>query len=105
MSERNVLVPLDQVQSAIVTLRGIRVILDRDLAAFYGVTTGNLNKAVNRNLDRFPADFMLSLTLEEQKNLMFQSGISSGGGNPKAVALCLRSAIGTRKSRLPFKLG
>lgn len=51
--------------------------LDSDLAALYGVTTGNLNKAVKRNLDRFPADFMFQLTLEETQNLRFQIGISS----------------------------
>lgn len=53
--------------------------LDSDLARFYGVTTFNLNKAVSRNLDRFPDDFSFILTREEVKNLIFQSGISSSG--------------------------
>jgi hypothetical protein len=57
--------------------------LDRDLAELYGVTTGNLNKAVNRNLRRFPEDFMFRLNDEEFKNLMFQNGISSWGGTRK----------------------
>ncbi len=48
--------------------------LDRDLAALYGVTTGNLNKAVQRNSDRFPADFMFQLNDEETAGLIFQSG-------------------------------
>jgi hypothetical protein len=51
--------------------------LDADLAALYGVTTGNLNKPVLRNVERFPADFMFKLTAEEADNLRFQFGISS----------------------------
>ena len=54
--------------------------LDRDLAELYGVTTGNLNKAVSRNIARFPHDFMFQLTKEEFDNLIFQFGISSWGG-------------------------
>jgi len=51
--------------------------LDRDLAQLYNVTTGNLNKAVKRNIKRFPDDFMFQLTSEEWENLKFQIGISS----------------------------
>ena len=51
--------------------------IDRDLAELYGVTTGNLNKAVKRNARRFPNDFMFQLTDEELKNLIFQNGTSS----------------------------
>ena len=54
--------------------------LDRDLAELYGVTTGNLNKAVLRNIARFPEDFMFQLTKEEFDNLLFQIGRSSWGG-------------------------
>jgi hypothetical protein len=53
---------------------GEKVMLDADLAALYGVTTGNLNKGVKRNLERFPADFMFELTEGEAKSLRFQSG-------------------------------
>ena len=49
--------------------------LDRDLAAMYGVSTGNLNKAVRRNLSRFPADFMFQLTTDEAEASRFQFGI------------------------------
>ncbi len=52
--------------------------LDRDLAKLYGVTTGNLNKAVKRNIERFPERYMFQLSAEE--NLKFQNGISSWGG-------------------------
>ena len=62
------------VETAILLVRGQRVLLDRDLAAMYGVTTGNLNKAVRRNLGRFPADFMFQLTSEEAEDVSFQIG-------------------------------
>ena len=67
-------------------IRGQRVMLDRDLAALYGVATGNLNKAVQRNLEWFPADFMFQLTLEEAQMYLpsrFQSGILKRGQNIK----------------------
>lgn len=54
--------------------------LDRDLAELYQVTTGNLNKAVSRNLGRFPEDFMFQLSEEEFGNLRFQFGTSRWGG-------------------------
>jgi hypothetical protein len=59
--------------------------LDRDLAAVYGVATRDLNKAVKRNRDRFPEDFAFQLTLDETTNLMFQIGTSRShhGGTRK----------------------
>lgn len=53
--------------------------LDSDLAKLYGVTTFNLNKAVKRNLERFPDDFMFQITAEEYESLKFQIGISKKG--------------------------
>ena len=64
-------------------VRGHKVMLDRDLALLYQVTTGNLNKAVQRNLKRFPEDFMFQLNKTEFENLIFQSGTSSWGGTRK----------------------
>lgn len=57
--------------------------LDRDLVNLYEVTTGNLNKAVQRNIKRFPSDFMFQLNEQEFKNLIFQNGTSSWGGTRK----------------------
>ena len=78
---------VQQIQSKIYDIRGQRVMLDRDLADLYHVTTGNLNKAVKRNIRRFPSDFMFQLTKEEfeflKQNLIFQNGISSWGGTRK----------------------
>ncbi len=73
----------DQVESIILFVRGQKVILDRDLAQLYGVTTGNLNKAMKRNIDRFPNDFMFQLTPEEYKSLRFRFGIFKKGKHSK----------------------
>jgi len=73
-------VPVERIARAILVIRGEKVMLDSDLAALYGVTTGNLNKAVKRNAERFPIDFMFQLDAEEVANLKFQFGISSWGG-------------------------
>ncbi len=73
---------LQLIQSKIHEIRGLKVILDKDLAILYDVTTGNLNKAVKRNAERFPDDFMFQLTNEEF-DLIFQNGTSSWGGTRK----------------------
>lgn len=77
------LIPQEVIEKKIFLIRGQKVMLDKDLAELYGVETFNLNKAVKRNLDRFPADFMFQLTKEEFKNLIFQFGISRWGGTRK----------------------
>jgi ORF6N domain len=66
-------------------IRGEKVLLDTDLADLYGVETGALNRAVKRNIDRFPADFMLQLTPQEWENLKCQIGISSEHGGRRAI--------------------
>ena len=71
--------------------------LDKDLAELYQVETFNLNKAVKRNADRFPADFMFQLTKEEFKDLKFHFGISSGAERHGATSA---QWGGTRK--LPY---
>jgi hypothetical protein len=73
-------VPTEDIARAILVLRGQRVILDRELAAIYGVSTGRLNEAVKRNAERFPADFKFQLTAQEIENLKSQFAISSWGG-------------------------
>ena len=67
---------LIQIQDLIYTVREQKVMLDSDLAQLYGVLTKNLNKAVKRNIERFPQDFMFQLTKEEFQNLRFQNGTS-----------------------------
>ena len=74
------IIPIERVVQSIRWFRGQKVLLDSDLAALYGVTTGNLNKAVSRNRDRFPSDFMFQLSAEEAEDLIFQIGRSKGRG-------------------------
>lgn len=77
------IIPDEVIINKIYFMRDQKVMMDRDLAALYNVTTGNLNKAVKRNIKRFPADFMFKLATAEFKNLIFQNGISSWGGTRK----------------------
>ena len=75
--------PLDSdvaIKSRIFTIRGVQIMLDRDLAALYGVSTKALNQAVKRNIRRFPDDFMLQLRKEDVENLRSQFVTSSWGG-------------------------
>ena len=70
-----------QVQQMIHVIRGERVILDRDLAKLYGVEVAQLNRQVQRNIERFPEDFMFQLEKQEFTNLKCQNGTSSWGGD------------------------
>ncbi len=72
-------IALGQIQSRIFVLRSQRVLLDSDLARFYGVPTKRLNEALKRNADRFPADFCFQLTNEEVAILRSQFATSSSG--------------------------
>jgi hypothetical protein len=81
------LIPTERLDNAILEIRGERVMLDYDLAAIYGVTTKALNQAVKRNRDRFPAGFMLELTLDEKEEL---------------VTNCDRLAVLKHSSSLPY---
>ena len=74
--------PVHDITRAILILRGRRVILDRDLAAIYGLTTGRLNEQVRRNRERFPEDFMFQLTASELENLRSQFAISKWRARP-----------------------
>jgi len=93
--EANLIQP-EQVEQVILLIRGQRVMLDRDLAALYGVETKNLNKAVRRNLDRFPSDFMFRLTLDEAEACAasrFQFGTLKRGQN-----------INVKEASLPYRV-
>ena len=75
-----ILVPMERIERAILMLRGHKVMLDADLAALYGVETKALVRAVKRNEDRFPHDFMFQLSREESDNLRRHFGTSSSWG-------------------------
>ena len=74
------IIPSQVIERRIYVIRQRKVMLDSDLAELYGVETFNLNKAVKRNLDRFPQDFMFQLTKEEASVLRFQIGMSKPSG-------------------------
>ena len=63
-------IAVDTIRSRILTIRGVQVMLDRDLAELYGVPTKALNQAVKRNIERFPSEFMFMLHAEEMSELV-----------------------------------
>jgi hypothetical protein len=78
-----IVIPDEIITSKIYLIREKKVMLDKDLAELYNVTTGVLNQAVKRNIARFPDDFMFQVTKEEFDNLISQFGTSSWGGRRK----------------------
>jgi hypothetical protein len=94
MADQNLL-PVERIERAILVLRGHRVLLDADLAVLYGVETKALNRAVKRNIERFPADFMFQLTEDEVDLLRRHFGTSNAADGPES----LRSQFGTSKGR------
>ena len=74
------LIPTERIESKIYFIRDKKVMFDQDLAELYEVATKTLNRAVKRNLDRFPEDFMFQLTKEELQALRYQFGTSKKGG-------------------------
>ena len=71
------IVPTERITDKIYLLRGKKVLMDRDLAALYGVETAQLKRAVRRNIERFPDDFMFELTKQELENWRCQFGTSN----------------------------
>jgi phage regulator Rha-like protein len=82
----NSIVPIGLITQKIYFVRSARVMLDADLARLYGVATKNLNKAVKRNMRRFPQDFMFQLSSNEMRNLRFQIGTSKRGQGGRRYA-------------------
>jgi len=75
----NLPVPIELIERRIYVIRGVKVMLDNDLAELYQVLTKNLNKAVWRNIDHFPVDFMFQITAQEAESLRFQTGTLKQG--------------------------
>ena len=91
---------VEQIESLILSIRGKQVILDRDLARLYGVETRVLNQAVQRNIERFPEDFMFKLTKEDveflkSQNVILETGKSKSSQNARKNNDFLRSQIVT----------
>ena len=77
MSKALVGIPVERIEKAIFLIRGEKVMLDRDLASLYEVTTSALKQSVRRNIERFPADFMFVLDQNEFENWRSQIVISN----------------------------
>ena len=92
----------DTIRSQILTIRGVQVMLDRDLAELYGVPTKVLNQAVKRNIDRFPKRFMFQLTKEEVSNLRSQSVTSSTEADVRSQNVTLDNDNRSRILRSQF---
>jgi hypothetical protein len=87
------LIPIERIEKGIFVIRGQKVLIDTDLAALYGVETKALNRAVKRNIERFPEDFMFQLTADEAARLRCQFGtLETAGG----------SARGRHRKYLPY---
>ena len=81
MNKTKIKIPDDIVLGKIYLIRDQKVMLDRDLSELYGIETKQLKRAVRRNIDRFPEDFMFELNNQELDNLRSQFGTSSWGGS------------------------
>lgn len=79
----NLAIPPERIERRILLIRGLKVMLNADLAELYGVTTKRLNEQVRRNRDRFPEDFMFALTRQETLILRSQFATSSSWGGPR----------------------
>lgn len=77
------IIPVEDIVSKIIILRGNRIILDRDLAVMYGVETKQLKRSVRRHIDRFPNDFMFQLSNEESRSIRRQFGTLKRGAHSK----------------------
>ncbi len=104
-------VPDEIVMNKIYVIRGYKVMLDSDLAELYGVETRVLNQAVNRNIDRFPSDFMFQLTSEEWEILISQNVTSSWGGRRKLpfvfseLGVAMLSSVLNSKKSIQINIG
>jgi hypothetical protein len=103
MDSQQQLVPVEFIAHKIYLIRAQKVMLDRDLAALYGVSTSALNKGVSRNRERFPPDFMLQLTREEFHNLKSHFGTSSWGGTRKLPRVFTEQGVAMLSSVLKSK--
>jgi phage regulator Rha-like protein len=98
----NEIIPVELIQQKIFLIRGHKVMLDSGLAELYGVETSNLNKAIKRNSERFPEDFMFQLTREETDSLRFQFGILETGEQAKSQSVETKRGRGQHRKYLPY---
>jgi ORF6N domain len=88
--------PIEQIDAMIHTIRGVRVMLDRDLARIYGVPTFRFNEAIKRNRHRFPRDFVFQLTREEFDSLISQNAMSKRENSSQIAMSKTGRGVGVR---------
>lgn len=96
------IVTAEEIQNRIYTFRGVQVMLDNDIADFYGVETKALNQAVKRNIDRFPLEFMFQLTQVELDDCKSQIVTLSNDYSLRSQIVTLESKRGKHRKYLPF---
>ena len=94
---------IELISTKIFEYKGVRVILDADIAQLYGVETRMLNQAVKRNLEKFPQDFMFVIDYQTLANLISQNVISSRGGNRKSSLAFIEHGVAMLSSVLKSK--
>ncbi|MEA3296224.1 MAG: ORF6N domain-containing protein [Patescibacteria group bacterium] len=107
MSENKQIITTENIQNQIYTIRGVQVMLDSDLAEMYQVETKNLNRAVSRNIDRFPEKFRFQLTQDEydeyEKSLRFQFGtLENNNDSLRSQKATLEKGRGKHRKYLPY---
>ena len=103
MASKDLPIPVERIEKAILLIRREKVLLDKDLALLYGVSISVLNKPVTRNIERFPEDFMFQPTREEFNNLKFHFGTSSWGGTRKLPSAFTEQGVAMLSSVLNSK--
>ena len=103
MASKQLPIPAERIEKAILLVRGQKVMLDRDLALLYGVETRVLNQAVKRNRDRFPDDFMFELSRDEIRNISQSVICSSTMKHAKKVYVFTEQGVAMLSSVLRSK--
>jgi hypothetical protein len=96
---KNLIVSVERIESKIYIIRGNKVLLDRDLAMLYGVSTKRLNEQFNRNINRFPEDFAFQLTEDEWESLRSQFATLN---RSRSQFVTLNTGRGKHRKYLPY---
>ncbi|MCX5677472.1 MAG: ORF6N domain-containing protein [Planctomycetota bacterium] len=102
MAGKQLVVPPERIEHAILLIRGQKVMLGSDLASLYGVSVKAFNQAVGRNKERFPQDFMLRLTWEEARSLRSQFVTLDSRQNDRSASQSVISKRGRHPKYLPY---
>ena len=104
MPEKESVVPIERIERMIVLIRGQKVMLDADLAELYGVPTKALNQAVKRNTERFPSDFMFTLSSEEKKVVELERKTKGHDEKIRSLVGAIRQLMTTPENK-PTRIG